>query len=95
MAKKGEYALNMDPPEYPMKVKGDIYGNFGIDKRESNYFVLTHIPSGRLVCSAKKKKELVELLEDEEFSEDYWKEKIPEKENIKKLAKVITKFYSK
>ena len=47
MAQKAEYALNMNPPEYPLKVNGEIYGNFGIDKRDTGYFVLTHVPSGK------------------------------------------------
>lgn len=94
MAKKQEYALKMNGTDKTMTVKGEIYGNFGLDKRDTGYFVITHIPSGCLVCSSKKKKDLVTLLEDEEFWEEYWSKTRPDDEYIKKLAVVVAKYYS-
>lgn len=93
MVQKAEYELNMNPSEHPLKAKGEIYGNFGIDKRDTGYFVLTHVPSGMLVCSASRKKDLVGLLDDDEFGKDCWTS--PSKADINRLSKVIGKFYTK
>lgn len=94
MAKKQSYELNMKNGERKF-VEGEVYGNFGIHKREDKMYTLTHIPSGCLVVSDSKKKELVKLLKDEEFSQVWWESPMPDFANITQLKIIISKFYSK
>lgn len=96
MAKRANYSLTMNEGYAQKEVKGEIYGSFGIHKREDGYFALTHIDSGMLVCSAQKKKELVELLDDPEFKEECWKDSTKiEPKDVNRLSKIIGQFYSK
>lgn len=95
MAKKANYEVSMkDKGMVP--VSGEVYGNFAIRKRDDKMFVLDHVPSGYLVCSAGKKKELVDLLQNPVFGEDVWasSKDVPEEE-VAKLRCVIADFYSK
>lgn len=92
MVKKQVYKLDMVNGE-EKEVKGEVYGSFGIHKREDGMFVLTHLPSGCRVVSANKKKELVSLVEDEEFSQPCWELDRPDKESISRLSSIISEYY--
>lgn len=94
MAKKANYDLTMNEG-LKMSVTGETYynGNFGIHKREDGYYILTHIPSGLRVVSAKKKKSIVKLLEDPEFALPCWESPTPAKQSVNFLSKVISRFY--
>lgn len=80
MAKKAEYIIKMsNGPVADMTVKGEIIGEWwGIHKREDKGgYALTHLPTGYLVWSSKKKGNLVKLLQEPEFFE------IPDHEDAK------------
>lgn len=94
MAKKANYELNMGM-KGKQTVTGEVYGNFGIHKRDDGWFAITHIPSGMLVVSDQKKKKLVELIADhDEFREEAWEKENPGMKAVSDLALVIRKFYS-
>lgn len=99
MAKKANYDITMKKDNSKVEVKGEIHGHWGIHKREDGYFALTHLASGTLVCSAQKKKDLVELLEDEEFKNDCWGSdtpaNVPTQADVNRLSKTIGQFYTK
>lgn len=93
MAKKQNYELNMKDGSSKY-VEGEVYGNFGVHKREDKMFTITHIPSGCLVVSDDKKKNLVRLLQHEIFQEEVWKNAIPSPQDVSRLSLVVSKFYS-
>lgn len=98
MAKKAIYALSMENGTKP-EVKGEVLPSrpsFGIHKREDKMFVITHIPSGMHVVSADKKKQLVELLDNEEFAMPCWAKSAEiSVTDVNRLSKIIGEFYSK
>lgn len=95
MAKKQNYKLAMRTGE-EKEVKGEVYGNFGVHKRDDGLFVLTHLPSGCHVVSAEKKKELIKLLKDEaeEFETTCWESPRPDTSNVNRLSRIISRYYS-
>lgn len=50
-----------------LEVEGDVMGVWGIDKRKGRY-ILSHVPTGYLVESAKTKKFLTELISQPEMN---------------------------
>lgn len=51
------------------EVEGVVNNIWGIDKRENQYYILTHIPTGCFVESARTQKFLKDLVEEPEFRE--------------------------
>ncbi len=51
------------------EVEGAVNNIWGIDKRENQYYILTHIPTGCFVESARTQKFLKDLVEEPEFKE--------------------------
>ena len=49
------------------EVEGAVNNIWGIDKRDNQYYILTHIPTGCFVESAKTQKFLKDLVEEPEF----------------------------
>lgn len=49
------------------EVDGYVFGDWGIDKRAPGYYVLTYIPNGCLVESARTMKFLKLLVQEPEF----------------------------
>lgn len=78
---KQTYKIKMDQGWY--EVEGSVCGNWGIDKRNSRYY-LTYLPNGKWAESARTMKFLKELVDTDEF-----KSFDGEKENLPKLARVI------
>lgn len=65
--KKIKYKINMKNGE-PQEVEGYVVNEvWGIDKRANNYYVLTYIPNGCLVDSARTIKFLKMLVQEPEF----------------------------
>lgn len=52
------------------EVEGAVNNIWGIDKRDNQYYILTHIPTGCFVESARTQKFLKDLVEEPEF-QDY------------------------
>lgn len=50
-----------------LEVDGSVCGQWGIDKRDNQYYILTHVPTGYLVESARTMKFLKDLVATPEF----------------------------
>lgn len=73
-----------------MEVEGAIMTDqWGIDKRENGQYVLTHLPSGKLVWSSKKQTFLKLLIQEPEFVRPINDMDI---EHLKSLATAICRF---
>lgn len=65
--KKIKYKIKMDNG-MDTEVEGMVFNEvWGIDKRENGYYVLTYIPNGCLVHSARTQKFLKMLVQEPEF----------------------------
>lgn len=81
--KKQKY--NIDKNGEKVEVEGYVFNkNWGVDKRDNGYYVLTYIPNGYLVESSRTLKFMKELLAEPVFFE--------EKLDVAELAKTIKKF---
>ena len=79
---KGNYKIDC---KEKIEVEGSVCGQWGIDKRDGRY-ILTHIPTGYFVESAKTMKFLKDLVATPEF-ENFPTDPTP-------LAEAITRFRS-
>lgn len=67
--KKQQYEI--DKNGMKVVVEGYVFNKiWGVDKRDQQHYVLTHIPTGYLVESAKTLKFLKELLADPVFAKE-------------------------
>lgn len=92
MAKTGTYRITRDDG-VDQEVKGELVGEWwGIHKRDDSMYVLTHLPSGMLIWSSRKKTNLKMLLQEPEFFE------LPDHESVEwraGIAKAIQRFCEK
>ena len=86
MWKKQTYKIRLGDGEYG-EVEGAVHGMWGIDKRSNAYYILTHVPSGCRVESARTMKFLKDLATTPEF-ECYDKSD----ESLKKMLGCIARF---
>ena len=83
---KEKYKLRMDCGPY--EVEGSVCGDWGIDKRENQYYILTHIPTGCRVESARTMKFLKDLVATPEFENFDGKNVEPLKVAIQRLRNI-------
>lgn len=69
MAKWSKQKYKIKCGDGTKEVDGAANGIWGIDKRENQYYILTHIPTGCFVESARTQKFLKDLVEEPEFRE--------------------------
>lgn len=81
--KKEKYKIKLDSGQY--EVEGSVCGPWGIDKRGSQYYVLTHIPTGCRAESAKTVTFLKKLVDTPEFQAF-------DRENVAPLKEAIQRF---
>ena len=80
---KQKYKIKMDTGEW--EVEGSVCGDWGIDKRDSSYYILTHLPSGCRVESARTITFLKDLVATPEFQNFDGKNVEPLKVAIQRL----------
>lgn len=75
--KKTKYKIKKK--EGMVEIEGTVFNNvWGIDKRETGYYVLTYIPNGCFVASARTMKTLKLMIQEPEFFDfDGTKETLP------------------
>lgn len=66
MWKKQQYQIDLQGEK--QGVEGTVNGSWGIDKRGNQYYVLTHVPTGFFVESARTIMFLKNLVDCEEFA---------------------------
>ena len=69
MAKWSKQKYKIKCGNVEKEVEGAVNAIWGIDKRENQYYILTHIPTGCFVESAKTQKFLKDLVEEPEFKD--------------------------
>lgn len=69
MPKWVKQKYNIDLHGTKSEVEGAVNNIWGIDKRDNQYYVLTHIPTGCFVESARTQKFLKDLVEEPEFKD--------------------------
>lgn len=70
-----------------VEVEGDVFGVWGIDKRDKRY-ILTHVPTGYLVESARTMRFLKELILQPEFQKC---SEVLTLEEVNDISKAITR----
>lgn len=84
--KKTKYKIRMEDGQYKT-VEGYVFNEqWGIDKRESGRFILTHIPTGCFVDSSRTMKFLKLMIQEPEFFDEV------SKETIGALGKAISRY---
>lgn len=68
--KKQKYFIDKEGEKVEVEGYVSHDGKWGIDKRDNQYYVLTHIKTGYLVWSSKTLSFLKKLLQEPEFFED-------------------------
>lgn len=86
--KKQKYNISMKEGG-ESEVEGYVIGDWGIDKRGSSYYVLTYLPNGCLVESARTLSLLKLMIQEPEFFDFDGT-----KDGVRKLAGAITRFRS-
>lgn len=88
---KGRYTIEVFGQ--PQEVDGIVCGNWGIDKRANQFYILTHIPTGYMVDSSRTQKFLKEAAESEEFQS--FAEDEGRAESVASLGKVLQSLRNK
>lgn len=85
MAKWSKQKYKIELRDGPKVVEGVVCGQWGIDKRNNQYYVLTYVPKGWLVESGRTQKLLKDLAESGEFTNWIGGDTTPLKQAIKKF----------